>query len=751
MSPDRSSLPSLPSSPNSPSRAVPGANKLRKLTLALCLLWPLATGCRGPTVQIAGTETRILPLRSVRMYETGVGYFERAGAIGARDTSLPVPASHVDDALKTLVVLSQDARTRVYGLEFASLVSRGMGRALAGLPQGSDDPLSFQALLSTLKGTAIEVRAPEGTLSGRLIDVLVAPPGPAPVSEAPAKDGKAEAPPPPQREELMLLLLSEAGELHRVSTARLAAIRPLDPSFAPRLRTALDATSQRGAQSQRLLRLLSRDGGPVTLGYVAETPLWRVTYRLVLGPTGKAGVLQGWALIHNDTDEDWGKVRVHLVSGRPDSFLFPLAAPRYNRRELITPENRLSTVPQLLGKTADALWGDHIEDAEGLGGLSLSGVGMGGGGRGEGSIGLGSIGTIGHGSGRAGSATSSSSLLSVGNLAAMAQSTGVEAGSLFTYSLNEPIDLRAHGSALIPFVQEGVEVEAITWLDGPGATARSGARLANSTRQTLPAGTLAVFDAGGLAGETALDRLKPGERRFLQYGVDLDVELTRVREQSREEPQRLVFDKDMFEEHFLRRRDTLYRVENRAGQARTLYVQLGLQQNAQIQGSDRIEFDTAKSSSLAIFEVPPQSRQERPISTVEGLVTRTGYQSLSAARLTQLAAVSTLPAAERTIVGEAALRQKELEDAAKELEKSRTEIRKIEKDLARLREHLKALGGAKESSGPDGNPLVRRILEAEDRLTALNKKLDTLEGDQERHRDAVKKVLERLPKRAEKR
>jgi hypothetical protein len=484
-----------------------GPSPLRRLTLALVTLGTLGSlvaGCRGPTVQIAGTTTHILPLRSVRMYETGVGYFERAGAIGARDTSLPVPASHVDDALKTLVVLSQDARTRVYGLEFASLVSRGMGRALAGLPQGSqgaqgpEDPLSFQALLSTLRGTAIEVRGPEGTLSGRLIDVLPLS-QPSPTEPSKGKDGDSDAKKPaPQREELLLLLLSESGELHRVSTGRLAAIRPLDPSFAPRLRTALDATSQRGAQSQRLLRLLSRDGGPVTLGYVAETPLWRVTYRLVLGPTGKAGVLQGWALIHNDTDEDWGKVRVHLVSGRPDSFLFPLAAPRYNRRQLITPQNRLSTVPQLLGQTADALWGDHIEDAEGAG-LSLSGTGMGGGGTGEGTIGLGSIGTIGRGAGSGTSATGSSSLLDVGNLAAVAQSTGVEAGALFTCSLAEPIDLRAHGSALIPFVQENVEVEAITWLDGPGATARSAARLANSTRQTLPDGTLAVFDAGGLA------------------------------------------------------------------------------------------------------------------------------------------------------------------------------------------------------------------------------------------------------------
>jgi hypothetical protein len=519
----------------------------------------------------------------------------------------------------------------------------------------------------------------------------------------------------------------------------------LDPSFAPRLRTALDATSQRSANAQRLIRLLSRDGGPVQIGYVAESPLWRVTYRLVVAETGRGGVLQGWALIHNDTDEDWQNVQVHLVNGRPDSFLFPLAAPRYSRRTLITPENQLSTVPQLLGQSADQLWGDNLDDSYGAGGLGLSGIGAGGGGTGSGSIGLGSIGTIGHGSGSGRSGTGASSLLQVGNLAAVAKSTGVEAGALFTYSLGEPLELRAHGSALVPFVQESVEVEQITFLSAPGESARSGLRLQNSTRQTLPSGTLAVLGDGGLLGESALERLKPGERRFLQYGVELDVEATRVKQTQKEDPQRLTFDRDSLEEHFLRRRDQLLRVENRSGQVRQLYLGLGLAANSQVQGADRLDFDTEKSSPVAIFELAPQSRAERPLTTIEGLVRRVELRSLQATRLQQLANTSTVPAGERAILAEAYLRQKEVEDAAKELDKTRTDIKKTEKDLERLQEHLKALG--KDSgAGPDGNPLVRRILEIEDRLSTAHKRLETLDADQDRRRDTVRKALERLPK-----
>lgn len=711
----------------------------------------LQAGCAGKQVyrDAPAAETTILPLKSVRLYESGVGYFERSGGIGSDVTALPVPSGHLDDALKTLVILASGAAgkkdAQVLGLEFPSSVSRGMGLALAGLPAGSGSetpgPISYKDLLTSLKGAAVEVRSGQQTLSGRLIDVLPAPP-PLPVKHGKSGDGDGESTPTPS-DGLILLLLSDRGELHRVPSELLTAVRPLDPSFTTRLRTALDANTHTGAQSQRLLRLLSRDTGPVTLGYVAETPLWRVTYRLVLDAHGKGGVLQGWALIHNDTDEDWKQVRVHLVNGRPDSFLFPLAAPRYARRTLVTPETRLSTVPQLLGKTPDGMWGDFA-DEEGD------------------SVGLGSFGTVGYGSGGGGSASGhgrgsitgraaptpelESSLLSVGNLANLAQSTGVEAGALFTYSLGEKLELRAHGSALVPFLQESIEVESITWLDGESGSPRTGIRFQNSTRQTLPAGPISVFEGGGLAGETALERLKPGERRFLQYGSDLDVELTPARAQSRDELQRATFDGSRLIRHFLRKRDVAYRVVNRSGAQRSLYLTLPIGANAQVQGADRLDFDTASKHPIAVFELPPQSQVERPVSTIEGLEQGQVLSTLSAERLTELSQATALPAAERATLAEAIARQREAEDTAKEIAKAKTEIQKTETELTRLRQHLSAMG---KDAGGSQNPIVQRVITAEDRLTAAQKRQEGLDTELEKRHDALRKVLEKLPKKAD--
>ena len=92
-----------------------------------------------------GADPAPLPLSRVRLYETGVGYFERSGPLAQRGAPLPVPTSHLDDALKTLVVLSDDPEARVAGIEFSSSLSPGRARSLAGLPGLEDEkPLGFR-------------------------------------------------------------------------------------------------------------------------------------------------------------------------------------------------------------------------------------------------------------------------------------------------------------------------------------------------------------------------------------------------------------------------------------------------------------------------------------------------------------------------------------------------------------------------------------------------------------------------------
>lgn len=706
-----------------------------RVALVAAGLVALTCACSSTT---APPSAPILPLRTLRLYETGVGYFERSGTLvgagSSSSVSLPVPAGHLDDALKTLVVLDPGGKSAVHGVEFSSSTSRGMARALAGLPVEGDEPLGLQQLLVGLKGAGVEVRTHGAVHEGRLVDVVEASddgvvhePAPAEAQGTLGKEGKPSA--------LTLLLLTDAGAIVRVPAADVDSVRPTDPTWATRLGSALDALSSRGAQSERLLRVLAQGPGPITLGYVAETPVWRTTYRIVLDGAANVAVLQGWALLHNDTDEDWRGVRVELANGRPDSFLFPLAAPRYARRPLVAPDDPLATIPQLMGTTADTLWGDQLGDSMGSGGLGLTGFGTSGGGRGEGS-GRGMLGG-GH------SGIGVSSLLEVGNLAGLAPAPGVESGALFVYALPGTVDLHAHGSALVPFAQQRVDATSIAWVDSPGTPARAAVRFVNSTSQTLPPGTIAFFADGGFAGESGLARLKPGERRFITYGQDLDVELETKDARFTDESKRLVWNKaaKALEEHYLRTGDLTYTIENRSGHPRSVVLAMALSRNATLTGPDQVDFDPESSRPLAVFVVDARKSVERTARSVEGLERSTPFGSLTAARMTEMASSPSLDASDRAAATEAAARLREAEDAGKAEARTKADIAEDEKDLERVREHMKALSGERAAGA---NPFAARVLAAEDKLTALRKKADALRADGAARSDAAQIALGRL-------
>ena len=705
----------------------------------------LTTGCGStPAPQHPGA---ILPLRTVRLYETGVGYFERTGDVSlASGTSLPVPAAHLDDALKTLVVVSEGGQSTVDGLEFESSVTEGMARALAGLPKTAQTELTYMRLLSSLEGEEVAVRTDGPTFVGRVIDVIEPPPESVALSSEELEeedDGetdrkKQKAPKARKRPELMLLLLTQDNEIRQIPSTEIQSVKPLSPVTEARLGLALNALSTRAPQSRRMVRVVAHAKGPVSLGYIAETPLWRTTYRMVLDAVKPEGVLQGWALLHNDTDEDWSQVRVQLVNGRPDSFLFPMAAPRYGRRELVTPDVDLSTIPQLLDQTPDAIWGDHADLGESTG----YGTGYGSGSGRLGSSRRSNAPQVRMGATSVTGYMSASDLLSIGNLAATQQATGVESAALFIYTLPRPLDLRAHGSALVPFVQATVTSNRITWVDGDDSP-RMGVLFTNLTRQTLPAGPIAFFSEGGFAGESALERLKPNEQRYLLYGADIDVETKQETDSSVRETKQVELRQESLLEHFVRTDELRFGFENRSGQPRSVHWALTLVANAKLEGADEVRYDETTNRVIAVFRIPARQKVERKVRITQGLQDVRSVEDASVEHFDTLSKRASLPEDQRKVLTDAAEQRRKIDKTQEEMKEVQEDIQRLEKDLERLREHLKALGGEK-GAGVAANPFVKRILDAEDRLEVLRAKERTLADRSEEEKRAVRRALKPL-------
>ena len=90
----------------------------------------------------------------------------------------------------------------------------------------------------------------------------------------------------------------------------------------------------------------------LVVGYVAETPVWRPSYRLVINqPTGGAksattADLQAWGIVQNLSGEDWKGVTLSLVAGAPLAFQSTLEKAVIPERPIVTDQGEvIASVP----------------------------------------------------------------------------------------------------------------------------------------------------------------------------------------------------------------------------------------------------------------------------------------------------------------------------------------------------------------------------------------------------------------------
>ena len=80
------------------------------------------------------------------------------------------------------------------------------------------------------------------------------------------------------------------------------------------------------------------------VGYISATPVWRPSYRLVIGKDGAD--LQGWGIVQNLSGEDWHDVSLSLVAGAPLAFESTLGTPVVPERPTVTDSGEvISAVP----------------------------------------------------------------------------------------------------------------------------------------------------------------------------------------------------------------------------------------------------------------------------------------------------------------------------------------------------------------------------------------------------------------------
>lgn len=96
---------------------------------------------------------------------------------------------------------------------------------------------------------------------------------------------------------------------------------------------------------QVTLRLDGREHR-LAVGYIAPIPLWRPSYRVVVGTGGQAR-LQAWGIVQNLSGEDWIDVELVLVAGAPLAFRSTLGQPMTPPRPIVTDAGEgIATLPR---------------------------------------------------------------------------------------------------------------------------------------------------------------------------------------------------------------------------------------------------------------------------------------------------------------------------------------------------------------------------------------------------------------------
>ena len=503
--------------------------------MRVCMVFALvlALGAAGT----AGAQEASLPLSRVVLFSSGVGYFQREGQVtGDATLDLAFRAGEINDLLKSLVLRDLDGG-QVAAVTYAS--RDPLARTLRSFAIDLTDNPDLAGVLDQVRGEPLEVSASE-TVRGTLLGVE---------RRVVEKGDK-------QVEEVYLNLLTERG-LTSVPLSQVREVRLMNPELEKELRAALSLLAQGHSQDRKRVTI-SFDGRGrrrVQVGYLLETPVWKTTYRLVLGGE-QSHYLQGWAIVENTTDQDWRGVNLALVSGRPVSFVMDLYQPLYLSRPVVVPELYEGLRPQVYDEDLAAAAQPPApapQVAREKAPSPAAARGM-------------------FAPSEAEAAERMPMDLSQGVSVA---ARGGEAGSFFQYSISLPVSLARQESAMLPIVGQEIEGRRVAIYNERSQPKHPmhGLKLTNTTGMTLMGGPITLFEAGSYAGDAQIDSLASGAERLISFALDLETEVSPA---ARSVPERLVsvrIGRGVMVSTVTYRREKTYTVKARGSRGRDVLIE----------------------------------------------------------------------------------------------------------------------------------------------------------------------------------
>jgi hypothetical protein len=454
----------------------------------------------------AAKQPEALPLTSIILYNSGVGFFEHNAQIdGQQQIDLKFSVDDVNDLLKSMVLQDFDGG-KVSNVTYAS--RDPITKTLKTFAIDLTTNPTLADLLRQVRGEKIEIQL---VGSKGVIGVIVG------LEKRKERVGDKET-----IEIEYLNLLTDDG-LRSFGLNDVVSVKLLNEALDRELRQALMTLTLGHANEKKTVSLKFDGQGKrrVRVGYVQQSPIWKTSYRLVLDDK-REPMIQGWALVENTSERDWSNIKLTLVSGRPVSFVMNLYEPLYIPRPVVQLDLFASLRPQVYGQDmaarkagADAAKAQAVFNRATAAPAAPAAAGE----------------AILFGSNTYFGGTTISGLTSVqlnlGDGVASAASAS-ELGELFQYIIDSPVTLPRQQSAMLPIVQGEIKAKKVS-IYNRGVHAKhplNGIRITNTTGMHLMQGPITVFDDNAYAGDARIEDLAPGGERLASYAMDLDTEVT---------------------------------------------------------------------------------------------------------------------------------------------------------------------------------------------------------------------------------
>ncbi|MDR1931570.1 MAG: DUF4139 domain-containing protein [Spirochaetales bacterium] len=494
-----------------------------------------------------------LPVKTAVLFTNGVGYFSREGRVsGSGSVELRFDVRDINDLLKSMVVRDLDGG-RITGVNYSS--REPLPRALSGFSLNLAGNPGIPQLIQQARGEKVEISADKkyaGTILGAEERI-----------EREYRNRNEDFSETPQ---IYINIYGDEG-MQSIALKSISGIQFQNPRLREELAAALKLISE-SRNTEKKSVFISYDGAGerrIQAGYIAETPVWKTSYRLVVDAAqtggGRSGhLLQGWGIVENTTGEDWKAVRLELISGMPVSFAMDLYQPLFNPRPFVpyTLQKNLNSQTYNQGFTARKAAG--VEDRRPYGDMEVAEMKA------------------------AEEAAASDSLLwenlssaPAPNIAqsAPAAAAGDAVGEFFRYTIENPVDLPRGQSAMIPLLNEEIEAERLSIYNETAHSKHpmNGLRLKNTSKLNLMGGPITIYESGVYAGDARMDNLAPGAERLVSYSLDLSTEIMTQSSAAPEEITSIRLQRGLLSLTKTFRKERVYTLISRAAGPRVILVE----------------------------------------------------------------------------------------------------------------------------------------------------------------------------------